>query len=164
MRMICLDNHVLIWGIKGQCTEGQEDMIPLAKKFIESMDKDICALIPAVVVAEYLMPIPLESHAEVINTLNRDFAIAPFDTLCASKFSLIWNANKSEAGELLKNGATRNELKVDSLIVATAVARKAECIYSYDKWIRTIAKGFIEVREIPFIEEQPKLLDFPTSP
>ena len=40
------------------------------------------------------------------------------------------------------------------MIVATAVAQKAECIYSYDKYVKTFAKGFIDVKEIPFIPEQ----------
>ena len=159
MRIICLDNHPLIWGIKEQCTDGQEDMIPLTKKFIESIDNDTAVLIPAIVVAEFLLPIPQDLHAMVINLFNRNFIIAPFDALCASKFSLIWNTNKNDAQELLKNGATRAELKADSLIVATAVARKAECIYSYDRWIRTIAKGFIDVKEILFIPEQKEVID-----
>lgn len=161
MKIVCLDNHALIWGIKEQCADGQEDMIPLTKKFIESIDNDTSVLIPAIVVAEFLMPIPQELHAMVINLFNKNFIIAPFDALCASKFSTIWNTNKNEAQELLKSGATRAELKADTFIVATAVARNAECIYSYDKWIKTIANGFINVKEIPFIPEQTVLPDMP---
>ena len=159
MKIICLDNHVLIWGIKEQCSKGQEAMIPLTKRFIESIDNDTSVLVPAIVVAEFLMPFPSEFHATIINLFNKNFIIAPFDALCASKFSVVWNTNKDKAEELLKAGATRGELKADGLIVATAIARKAECIYSYDKWISSIAKGFIDVKEIPFIPEQPQLLE-----
>jgi len=161
MRTICLDNHALIWGIKEQCTEGQEEMIPKTKKFIESIDNnETTVIIPAIVLAEFLLPIPKEQHAMVINLFNRGFIIAPFDALCASKFSLIWQTNKppEKAQELIKTGTTKNELRADGFIVATAVARKAECIYSYDRWIKTFAKGFIDVREIPFIASQPELI------
>jgi hypothetical protein len=157
MKIICLDNHALIWGIREQSSEGQEDMVPHTKRFIESIDNDTSVLIPAIVFAEFLMPIPPELHPMVINLFNKNFIIAPFDALCASKFSLIWNKNKEEAQELVKKGITRAQLKADGLIVATAVARKAECIYSYDKWIKTFANGFVDVKEIPFIPEQKKL-------
>lgn len=40
------------------------------------------------------------------------------------------------------------------MIVATAVAQKAECIYSYDKGVKIFAKGFIDVREIPFVPQE----------
>ena len=73
MKIICLDNHALIWGIKEQCTEGQEDMIPRTKKFFDSIDNDTSVLIPAIVVAEFLMPIPQELHAMVLNFFNKNF-------------------------------------------------------------------------------------------
>mgnify|MGYP001594595056 CR=1 FL=1 len=33
MSLVCLDNHVLIWGIKEQPTKGQEDMVSRTKAF-----------------------------------------------------------------------------------------------------------------------------------
>jgi len=152
-----LDNHALIWGIKEQAKEGQEDMIPRTKAFIESIDDDeTSVLIPSIVIAEFIMPVPPELHAMVINLFNKNFIIAPFDALAASKFALVWQAYKppEEAKELIRNEATRAELKADTMIVATAIARKADCIYSHDKWLTTIAKNFIEVKEIPFIPSQ----------
>ena len=84
----------------------------------------------------------------VINLFKKQFIIAPFDALAASKFSLIWQANKpaDDAKQIIREHITRAELRADSMIVATAVARKAECIYSHDKWIKTFAKGFIDVK------------------
>jgi len=154
--IICLDNHVLLWGIKEDCTEGQEEMIPRTKTFIDSIGNDASVIVHAIVVGEFLMRIPKELHAMVINLFNKNFIIAPYDALCASKYATIWKANKppEEAEQLIKLGATRAELKADSMIVATAVARKADCIYSTDKWIKTFAQGFVDVKGIPFIEKQ----------
>ncbi len=156
MSLICFDNHVLIWGIKEQAKEGQEDKISLAKRFIDKLSADDNVLIPSIVLAEFLIPIPPDQHAMVINLFNKNFIIAPFDALAASKFALIWQTNKppETAKQLIKDNATRAELRADSMIVATAVARKAECIYSYDGWVKKFAKGFIEVREIPFVPQE----------
>ena len=158
MKLVCLDTNVLIWGIKGLATSGQEDMISRAKIFIDTLndDKELTILIPSIVIAEYLLPIPHQEHANIINVFNSSFIIAPFDAFAASKFSIIWNTHKpsQEVEKLVKNGFTKTELRADSMIVATAVARKAECIYSHDNGVKNFAKGFIDVREIPFIPKQ----------
>jgi predicted nucleic acid-binding protein len=158
MRLICFDNNVLIWGIKGDATPGQRDMIPRTKSFIESLnnDKEISILIPAVVVAEYLLPVPYNEHANVLKVFNESFIVAPFDADAASKYSLIWSTHKSSGtlDTLLKKNIGKNELKIDGMIVATAYSRNAQCIYSHDEGIRSFAQGFIDVKDIPFIPEQ----------
>ena len=161
MSLICFDNHVLIWGIKEQAKEGQENKIVLAKRFIDKLSDDDYVLIPSIVMAEFLIPIPPELHATVINLFKKNYIIAPFDALAASKFSLIWQTNKptETAKQLINDYATRAELRADSMIVATAVAQKADCIYSNDKWIKTFAKGFIEVKKIPFVPQQKNVFD-----
>ncbi len=162
MRLICFDNHVLIWGIKEQAQEEQEDMVAKTKKFINSIDdKETLVLIPSIVLAEFLMLIPAELHAMVINLFNKNFIVAPFDALAASKHALIWQKNKppDKADKIIIDRTTRAELKADSMIVATAVSRKADCIYSHDKQLKAMAKGFIEVIEIPFIAEAAEMFD-----
>ena len=131
-------------------------MIPRTKEFINNISNDTSVIVPSIVVGEFLMRIPKELHAMVINLFNKNFIIAPYDVLCASKYAMIWKTNKppEEAEQLIALGVTRTELKADSMIVATAVARKADCIYSNDKGINTFAKGFITVKDIPFIEKQ----------
>ena len=163
MNLVCFDNHVLVWGIKEQATPGQEDMIPRTKAFISKLQNDkIHVLIPSVVVAKFLMPIPPNMHATVINLFDRGFVVAPFDTAAASQFAKIWLSKKGQelANNLVKNGATRAELKIDSLIVATAISQKAECIYSHDAGVRAFAQDYIEVKEIPFI---PLQINMPTE-
>ena len=161
MSLICFDTQVLIWGIKEQATEGQEDNIALAKRFIDKLSNDDYVLIPSIVMAEFLIPIPPELHATVINLFKKNYIIAPFDAFAASKFSLIWQTNKPKEtkNQLAKDYTTRAELRADSMIVATAVAQKAECIYSYDKWVKTFAKGFIDVKEVSFIPQQQSSFD-----
>lgn len=160
MSLVCLDSHILIWSIKEEATPGQETMIPKSKAFLRWLDDtDTKVLIPSVIVAEFLMRIPPEIHTTVNNLLQRDFLIAPFDVQAAAYFSKIWQAKKEQRiiRELISSGKTRQELKVDSMIVAIAVARGASCIYSYDEGLEKFANGYIDVRKIPELPEQESL-------
>jgi len=38
MKKVCLDTHILIWGVKGESTPGQEDMISKAKQFFKWLE------------------------------------------------------------------------------------------------------------------------------
>jgi len=156
MSLVCFDNHVLIWGIKEEATEGQEDHISRTKRFIEKLPEDDIVLIPSVVLAEFLLPIPSNLHATVINLFNRNFKIAPFDALAASKMSLVWQTNNppDNVKKIIDSQTTRAELRADAMIVATAIAQNADCIYSHDNWIKTFAKGFIDVKEVPFVPKE----------
>jgi len=157
MNLVCFDNHVLVWGIKEQATPGQEEMIPRTKALIHKLQEDrIHVLIPSVVIAEFLMPIPLDMHATVINLFDKAFVVVPFDAAAASQFARIWLSNKGQelVNGLIRSGSTKAELKVDSLIVATAVSHNAECIYSDDSGVKAFAQGFVQVRNIPFLSEQ----------
>lgn len=161
MKTVCLDTHILIWSIKEQSSPGQEYMIPRAKKFLEYLESEkYIVLIPAIVVAELLMRVPPELHATVTNLLDRSFVIPPFDLQSSTYFARIWQ-DKQKQGiikELQQNyQAQRDEIKADCMIVAIALSRGAECIYSYDKKLRIFANGHIEVEEIPIIPNQPSL-------
>ena len=162
MGPVCFDSHVIIWGIKEQATPGQEEMVTKTKTFLEHLDKNgIKALIPSVVVAELLMCLPRETHAMFCNLMHRHFIIPPFDLGAASHFARIWRSRKGDTslGQSTQGvNVSRNRLKVDCMIVATAVARGASCIYSHDKKLQKFAEGHIEVREIPTILNQLGLL------
>ena len=157
MKLVCFDSNVLIWGVKEQATLGQEFMIPRTKAFMKYLDEnDTRVMIPSVVIAEFLMPIPINMHAMLTNLLDRSFLIASFDTAAASAFAKIWQSKKDQfvIEALAKSGATKSELKMDNLIVATAVSQKADCIYSHDGPLKAFADGYIDVQDIPAIPVQ----------
>lgn len=161
MKLVCLDSHILIWSIKEEATPGQEAMIPKSKAFLRWLDEtNTRVLIPTVIIAEFLMRIPPDMHTTVSNLMQQDFLIAPFDTQAAANFSKIWQTNKEQKviRELIASGKTRQELKVDSMIVAIAVSRNAECVYSYDDGLKKFANGYIDVKQIPELPEQKALL------
>ena len=163
MALICLDSHVLIWGIKEHSQPDQQDMIARAKNYLEHLDDNgDRVLLPAIVVAEFMMRIPEEHHATFVNLMRKSFFPAPFDTAAAMAFSKVWRSKKStdEVQALIDDPAVRREeLKADCMIVATAIAHKADAIITHDKKLAVFADGFIKCSEIPEIARQMDLLE-----
>ena len=152
MALVCIDTQILIWAIKEESEPDQKDMIRRAKELIDRLDKsNRKMLVPSVVVGEFLIKIPTETHQTIINLLQRQFMIAQYDVPAASHYAKIWRAKAAcdAVEELKRSGMTRQELKADRMIVATALANGAECIYSHDKGVKTFGEGFVEVRCVP---------------
>jgi predicted nucleic acid-binding protein len=160
-KIVCLDNHILIWGVEQKARETQKNMIPRTKHLIESLsENDIQAIVPSVVLSEFLMPIPAQEVGKYINVIQRHLMIVPYDTIAALQFAKIWQAKNPKLVEELRNeeGIGKNHLKIDCMIVATAITRKADCIYSHDRGLKRFAEGYIEVREIPDFPAQKSLI------
>jgi hypothetical protein len=178
--IVCLDSHIIVWGIKEEATPGQENMIPKAKLFFAWLDEqkhDV--IIPSVVVGELLMRVPATEHEKVTQFFEKRFRVPSFDLMCASKYAEIWQKrNEDKTIDFLKKkmNATREEIKADCQIVAIAIVQKAQCIYSYDDKLKKFAEGFIEVRQMPHLidpasqlqlsyeEKDIKLLNSPSEP
>lgn len=161
MKQVCVDNHVLLWGIREVATAGQEDMIPRTKRFLEDCKhQGIRILVPSIVLAELLTAIDVRHHALTTNLLQQSFPVPAFDAAASQVFAKLWQQRKDNGVlEKLKTelGALRQELKADCMIVATALVQKAEAIYSHDEKLRKFAEGVIPVLEIPRPQEQPRL-------
>ena len=165
MDLVCLDTHILIWGIKEEATPDRVEMIPRAKYFFSELTKaKTKALVPSVVIGEFLLKIPASAHVTVLNLMRETFITAPYDLQAAARFAALWQ-ERSE-GNFIKRlqdelGATRAELRADCMIVATALAQNASCIYSHDRKLKTFAGDAIPVVELP--REQDQLpLGFPS--
>ncbi len=161
MEKVCFDTQIIIWGVKEDATDGQEEMIDRAKRFVQSLtDEGKGILVPAIVIAELLSAIEPADHQFFVNLFARLFEIQPFDTVAAMKFAELWRERRPQVQEYaLEHGiqATREEMKADCLIVATGIAAGAEAIYSHDSLLREFANGRIPVHEIPIILEQGNL-------
>jgi len=166
MEIVCLDTHILVWGIKKDATNGQEHMVPLAQSFIKALgeDKNIRVMVPSVVVGELLMRVPPEKHEEINRLFYSRFMVPSYDIAAASCFARIWQAKKSVLAQIKEDfpDSTREELKADCQIVAIAVTHGARCIYSYDDKLTKFADGYIEVRKMPEVVEQLSVV-FPTT-
>ena len=153
--ILCIDSQILIWGIKKQCTEGQENMIQRAEYFFKWADEEKHhLLIPTVVIAEILSPEPREKHSEIMSLISENFIIGNFDTLCAIRYANILNSRFMDLKKFAyDNGIRREKMKTDFMIVSTALAYNANIIYSNDAHLTTYAKGLIAVNNIPQMPE-----------
>ena len=160
MSIVCLDTQILIWAIKEETESGQEDMVYRSQALIERLDKaDKKLLIPSIVIGEFLIRMPSETHQTTTNLIQRNFMVATFDLRAASHYAKIWRAKQGKEllDELKASGKTRQELKADRMIIATAIANGAECIYSHDKGVVAFGKDFIDIREVPTAPSQKRL-------
>lgn len=156
--IVCLDTHILIWGIQQVANPAQEDMISKAKFFFDLLDKGAHkVIIPTPVLFEFLTGIPIANHEKVLATFAEHFRIVSFDTRAAKI------AADLLSGALLQNSAGefggKNKLKMDCQIVAIALSNRAKVIYSYDPDLSKLAKDKIFVREMPEIAQQGSLFE-----
>ena len=169
MKRICLDNHILIWGVRGVSSPGQEEMIPRCQAFLEELDAiDAEILVPSVVVAEFLAGAPKEQHTELLDVLHRRFELPPFDVRMAAVAAQLWregaeqNPHLREQVRQLFPGTEKSKIKADMMILSTALVRRADVLYTHDGPLRTVAQNRLEVRELP--PPPPKQTILPFTP
>ena len=156
MSRVCLDNNILIWGIRGIATPGQESMINRTQGLFEDLDEsDAHILVPAVVVSEFLTGVPKAQHQGLLQVLNRRFQLPPFDVRTAAVAAGLWRdaaERNPQFREVLREtfpGTQKIKIKADIMILATALVRNADVLYTHDGALRAIADGLIEVRDLP---------------
>jgi predicted nucleic acid-binding protein len=148
VKRVCLDNHILIWGVRGYATPGQEDRVERARDLIAELDEaDAQVIIPAVVVAEFLAGVAKPQHTPLLEVLNRRFQIPPFDVRTAAVAAELWRdaADRSPSLKALVQetfpGIEKAKIKADLMILATALVRKAEILYTMTAHWRSSRKG-----------------------
>ncbi|MBW4516522.1 MAG: PIN domain-containing protein [Timaviella obliquedivisa GSE-PSE-MK23-08B] len=157
MSLVCFDTHVIIWGVRGQSTCGQEENIGKAKQLIDKCEKDETSImIPSIVVAEVLCGLEPRLHSALNGLMHRRFIVLPFDTQAALRFAEMWRTKREPQD---RGGISRSEMKADLMIIATAVAKGASCIYSEDLGLKKFAQDYIDVKPLPNIERQMSIED-----
>lgn len=150
--MVCLDTQVLVWGFIRSATPQRTHMIDRATALIDHLTQiQEKIVVPTVVLAELMMRIPPYRHNTFYQRVAQSFILQPFGVKESAFFGEIWKSYKGHKAmkALQKLESTRDALKADCMIVATAVASGASCIYSHDDDIRKIAQGHIAVQAVP---------------
>ncbi len=155
MRRVCIDTMILSWGIKKKADPTQQHMIPWAEAFLRGLEKqETMILVPSVILHELLVPIPPDLYAEFLRRFTKGWMVVPYDLVAARWSAQVWAKNGPEySGELARDHPelpfVRRTLKADCMIIGTALAQKANCIYSHDeKHVVRLAKDFIDVRQM----------------
>jgi hypothetical protein len=157
---VCLDTTVTIMGIKG--TGGDEAAIERSKALIQSLRKSkVSIVLPTVVMSETLVRVPFADHRAFMDQLQKSFIVVPFDTAAASQFANLWNIHKNHvfARDAKKDPErTRAMLKADCMIIATAMAVGAECIYTHNTQdFNTFHVPGLKIRSIPDLAAEARL-------
>ncbi|MBF0241005.1 MAG: PIN domain-containing protein [Desulfamplus sp.] len=158
--IICFDTQIVIWAVKKEATAGQEEMIKKASYLLEKCQESKTEIIiPSIVVGELLSALPSDKHGAFINALKY-FKIPPFDIQAAVIYAKMWQSNKALRKDEKNQGAKREEMKADCMIVATAKARGSSCIYSEDVRLRKFAEGHIKAAALSDVQIVPAQVEF----
>ena len=150
MSSVCLDTMILVWGIQNNAKPTQQAENLKAISLFDKLEKQKTKIIiPTIVLGEFLLGIPPEHHLATANQLNKRFQLIPFDAQCAQQFANLWQANKDRLTELYATGSTRKTVQADCMILATAIVRGVDCIYSHDPHLEKLSQGYIEIRKMP---------------
>lgn len=159
MTLVCIDNHILIWGIRKEATPGQEPMIARAEAFIDYLEKKKTrVIVPSVVVGEFLARTPVEIHEKVVAVLERRFQVPPFDAAAAACAASLFQKHQGS-----KSNYGRAILKADIQILATAITRKARILYTHDEELAKIAQAYLRVEKMPEFARQEELFECPNG-
>jgi predicted nucleic acid-binding protein len=158
MSSACLDNHILIWGIRKEATPGQEPMILRAELFLKYLEKaETVVVVPSVVIGEFLVKVPAEKHQEVQAVLEKRFQIVPYDGAAAACAAKIFQEHKNSG--VSRGSTSRDILKADIQILATAITRKVGRLYTHDGELAKLAEKYLPVGQMPEgLAKQPDLI------
>ncbi len=147
------DSNIVGWAIRGDATSGQEDNILKAKALFKTcQEKKIKILIPAIAFGEVLCPISLEQQKNFGSVMMKEYLITPFDAQCAMEFAKLWR-EKSDS----QNQEVSRKMRPDYLILATAIAKKAEVLYTEDRKLQKFAGNYIRTEGLPGYTVQTRL-------
>lgn len=141
MPRICLDTQILAWAMRGPRDAREEALREKSLYLIHELEAQRAdIIIPAVAVAEFLGLMPSSQRLPLVAALESTFQVIPFDPMAAFEFT-----------RLPLTGDSREKNKSDRMILATALAAKADVVYSEDQDLHDIGHSFIEVRRLPSI-------------
>lgn len=169
-KVVCIDSTILIWGVKKYASPGQENKIPQAVRFIEQLDEsDTKILIPTPIITELLSHKATESERDAVIVLlnTKNIIIKPFDIACALKCGELLQktfTDKELRDYAIEEKIVKAKIKYDSMIAATAIVNKCDCIYAEDGDIERYAGGQIRVLKMPTINVQTDLFGQPLRP
>lgn len=157
MKKVCVDTNMLIWYIKRQCTQGQEDCLVKAEYlFNYFQDKNIEVVIPSLVVAELLGNVEDEDEREgYFDYMSENFQIAQHDVLSARKFAeLRLKLTKANEANYAKGNTPKCQITNDYNICSVALSSGCDAIFSHNlKDFEKFVEHQIPIYTLDYVEE-----------
>ncbi len=165
--MICFDTQILIWGIQGASRPDQSNMVGRTQRYIDQLDRDgERVMIPAPALAEYLAGFDVDGQERQLQILERSFLIPSLDAPAAALAARILAQRELIRDLSRDHNVRRQELKVDVLIVATAIVHQADTLVSEDPHIRQLVAASgrtIKVIGVPDVSSPGPLFGSPAT-
>lgn len=151
-RGIVLDTSIIIGARRKPVTEEDKERARRCRILLKMLREENARIIfPSVCLAEFLAGIDLAQHVNVMAEFAKYFHLAPFDAKAAATAARIWITHKSmQPAEQV----ARRQLKVDVMVIATAVNVGAAEFYVIDQRCRNLASHFVNAPELPTHEEK----------
>jgi len=158
--MICFDTMVLIWGVQGKAAPGQEEMVARTKRYITSLnDENERIMIPTPALTEYLQGFDTAERKQQLKALEKNFFIPSFNLPAA--YLAAGLARRAQESGVKPKHASRQEVKTDVQIIATAIVNNASKIITNNtddfQKLAELADGRIQISDIPDVHEQQDL-------
>lgn len=148
--VVTVDTMTLIWGVKKRATKGQEHMIDRTARFLRALsDNGDVVHLTSQVVAEYLGGYSEADRPAQLLAIRKYFPVHPFDLRAAEIAAELLHDNARIKAIQKEFGVSRQVVKADVAIVASAVAAQIQVIYTNDVKIKKAALGKILVKDIP---------------
>lgn len=133
----------MIWGIK---KEEDENNIQRAQYLLSKLSTvGARVIVPAIALGETLSGCEDSKRPDFLRRVQEKVIIAPYDAVAAYHYAEMWRKRESVIRGVQANDSsiefTRNKLKADFMIVATAKAQNAACIYTSEGELN-VFRGF----------------------
>lgn len=158
MTLVMLDTNVLQAITQAQAgSTAQHDRDALA--WLEQASaKQVQIALSTIVIGEFLAAYEDRLHADILGRFTADFMVFPFDLQAAQRFAVLRNKQASEktlaAAQQAGSKKSKQEMRVDSLIIAHAMAIQADALVSLDQDMASLALGMIDI-QAPILPQRP---------
>lgn len=146
---VTFDTMTLIWGVKRKATPGQEHMVDKAQAMLRWLAKERHKIVlTTTALAEYLGSFDAKERAEQRVILLGAFPVITFNMNAADIAAELLAKKELVKQAREDGGCSRQIVKADIAIIATAAAHGVSWLFSEDKKVRTAAAGKILVKRI----------------
>jgi predicted nucleic acid-binding protein len=154
---VAVDTHILIWGVEGNASPGQEKKIQQAESLISRLDdEDFEVFVPALVAGEFLYGFDEANRPKARSILNSHFSVADYNSLSAERAAEVFSELQEDGSHDSLQGmqnVTRQELMTDYHIVGTLISHNVDVLFCEDETLMDIAGEYLEVREMPSFQQ-----------
>ena len=156
-RTVCIDTHIFLWGLKrNRYAPNPPELLERCDLLFKKLDKEKCRLfVPTVVMGEAMVLLNETERISLLYSLaEKELRLASFDLKAAQHFAIIQSRNLDIVKKMKEDkNYTAKHIKADIMIIASALSVDADLIYSNDAGLIKLARGFIDVYEVPPLNE-----------